>query len=84
MPDPDKTIQDFSLNVSTLPLSDEAKKRIVRDFRLALLRELATHDEGLDGVLVFHGPINGGKIIRDVRAVADLKVSELTNTRVIR
>lgn len=78
----DKNIQDFSLNVNALPLNDEAKKRIVRDFRLSLLKELAAHDEGLDGAIVFHGPINGGKIIRDLGAVADMKLGELANTRI--
>lgn len=45
-------------------------------------RVKALHDEGLDGMLVFHGPINGGKMIRDMRSVADMKVGEIANMKV--
>lgn len=78
----DKNIQNFSLDLAALPLSDDSKKRIVRDFRVSVVKELALHDEGLEGMIVFHGPINGGKVIRDMRAVGDMKVSELANMKV--
>lgn len=69
-------VKTFKLDLEALPLSDDSKRRIAKDFKLAVLKELATHDDGLDGIIIFDGT-KGGKLIRNTAALVDKKLGDV-------
>lgn len=69
-------VKKFHLDLDALPISDDSKRRIAKDFKLAVLKELAQHDDGLDGVIIFDGT-KGGMLIRDAAALKDKSLADV-------
>ncbi|MFV8751712.1 hypothetical protein ACNOYE_14300 [Nannocystaceae bacterium ST9] len=67
----------FSLNVDAVPLPDEAKQRITRNFHKNLLQELAQYENGIEPLVVFLDPRRGGKILRDIHGLGEMKLKDL-------
>ncbi len=66
----------FKLDLEALPLSENAKRRIVKGLQVAVVKELAAHDDGPRGVIILDG-IRGGKMLRDVAAFREMPLGEI-------
>lgn len=76
MSDSDKpTIETFSVQIDTVPIPEEAKSRLIKEFQKSLLRELAVHDSGVSVVML--DPRKGGRIIKNAHLALDMKLKEL-------
>jgi len=76
MPNTEKpSVESFSVQIDTVPIPEDAKNRLIKNFQKSLLQELALHDSGVSIVLL--DPRKGGKFIKNAHLASEMKIKDL-------